>query len=866
MLRPMSMNVQQSLKAQQWHVRLTNVHPRDRGITGDTSEPPADLLGRDLVATVPGQIHLDLLREGVIADPVLAMNEYDALWTGRADWTYTTTLSVDTETLGREHVELCFDGLDTFATVLVNGTIIGESRNAHRRYRFDTKAAMRVGENTIEVQLNAPLPQMREADERQGEMPRSGGPSRPSQPHNAVRRMSCDCGWDWGPATPTSGIWRDVRLEAWDAGRLGDVRPVVVEATSERAVVELHADVEGRGDAVAKLMSPDGKMFEVKGGKITIESPQLWWPRGHGEQPLYELVVELIDGGKAIDSKTHRVGLRTVELATPDDGDSDSWPVDGVAKGSGMFLRINGSEVYCKGSNWIPDDIYPARVDSKRYRTRLQQAADANMNMIRVWGGGLYESHDFYDICDEIGLMVWQDFTFACATYSEVVEVVEEVDAEARDNVSRLTRHASLVLFNGNNENLWGYHDWSYDGKRWPEAVGDRGWGLKYYFEVLPNVVEELAPATPYWPGSPSNGGTREQFENSGVHPNANEYGNRHIWNVWHGPGHYLGYVGHSPRFCSEFGFHGQPTWPAIEQSIPEDQRRWYSPTMRSHNKNGYDKKVGDGQDKSTTRVSDDFVVPDDFDEWLYLTQVAQARAMTVSLGWFRSLFPYNNGALIWQLNDCWPGSSWSLVDLDTNGIGRLKPAWFAVRRAFLPRVCNVMPKQVTQVTGWGDDAGLLRAYLHNDHAETWAGSVRLRHMTFGGETLAETSNNFTIGSRAADFVDVPENWTSNRRSDAFIVAEPDGGERSFWWFSPDRNVAEHRPQVSVSMDGSLVIVIAKTLVRDLCLFPERLNAQASADDACVTLLPGESHTFEVRGGETLDAEAMLKSPVLQYV
>jgi beta-mannosidase len=678
--------------------------------------------------------------------------------------------------------------------------------------------------------------------------------------------MSCDCGWDWGPSTPTSGIWRDVRLEAWSGGRIGDVRPVVKKATADEAVVEIQVDVQGSGIFKARLTSVDGQTFASTDGTITVPNPMLWWPINHGEQPLYELVVELRDGDDVLDLTSCRIGLRTVELVTDADDADASWPVDGLLSGSGMELRVNGKTIYCKGANWIPDDVYPSRIDASRYRTRLQQAADANMNMIRVWGGGLYESDDFYEICDEMGLMVWQDFLFACATYTEDDELASEVEAEARDNVSRLVRHPSLVLFNGNNENLWGYRDWSYDGQPWPEAIGERTWGLGYYFDTLPKVVRELAPATPYWPGSPSNGGTRDEFERNDVHPNANEHGNRHIWNVWHGPGHYLGYVGHFPRFCSEFGFHGQPTWPAIEQSIPEDQRRWYSPTMRSHNKNGYDKKVGDGQDKSTTRVSDDFVVPDDFDKWLYLTQIVQARAMTVSLGWFRSLFPYNHGALIWQLNDCWPGSSWSLIDLDTRGVGRLKPAWFAVRRAFAPRVCNLMPKQVTQVGGWGDDAGPLRTYVHNDHNAGWNGTLRLRHLTLDGETLAEETSTFEIGPRQAWHRDVPVAWTSNRRRDSFLVAEATGGERSFWWFAADRDAPRGGPQVEVTVEGNAVAVHAKTLVRDLCLFPERLDDSAAADDACVTLLPGERHTFHITGGRSLDPEAFWKPPVLQHV
>ncbi|MEM1011431.1 MAG: glycoside hydrolase family 2 protein [Planctomycetota bacterium] len=861
----MSMPVNQSLTGNAWQFRLVHVHPKELGTTHDQSEAPSDLIGRDVPATVPGQVHVDLLREGLIVDPTIGLNEKQVLWTGRADWTYQTTLAVDQATLDHEHVELCFDGLDTFAEVVVNGTTIGRTRNMHRRYRLDAKAALHLGDNDLTVRFAAPLPEIWQAEERQGPLPRQGGGSNPTQPHNAVRKMSCDMGWDWGPATPTSGIWRDVRLEAWSTGRLGDVRPIVTSAMDNEATVAIHADVEGRGTATAKLTSPDGVVFESKDGVITVDEPQLWWPWTHGDQPLYDLQVELHDGHAVLDRRTHRIGLRTVELITDSDADDAQWPVDGIANGSRMELRINGRSVYCKGANWIPDDVYPARVDRDRYRERLKQAASANMNMVRIWGGGLYESDGFYELCDEMGLMVWQDFLFACAAYSELDEVADEVEAEARDNVSRLCRHPSLVLFNGNNENLWGHRDWHFRGQSWPDSIGSRGWGAKYYFDVLPSAVADLAPGVPYWPGSPSNGGTLADFERTDRHPNDNEHGNRHIWNVWHGPGHYLGYVGHSPRFCSEFGFHGQPTWPAIEQSVPEDQRRWYSPTMRSHNKNGYDGTIGDGQDKSTTRLSDDFLVPDDFDEWLYLTQVAQARAMTVSLGWFRSLFPYNNGILIWQLNDCWPGSSWSLIDLDTHGIGRCKPAWYAVQRGFAPRVCNVMPRATQPLTGWDDDAGPLRAYLHNDHDAAWSGALRLRHITLAGDTLAETAVDFALAARSSHQIDVPDAWTATRRPDSFVLAEPDGGERSFWWFAADRDINSPTPRYTTTVDGERVTVTAETLVRDLCFFAERVDPAVASDSNCITLLPGEQHTF-VASGDVPETSALTIPPVLRCV
>ena len=868
-----------------WTLRLARVHDRSRGVTHDLSDVPDGLVGRDVPATVPGCAHTDLLAAGLIDDPYLADNELRLLWTGRCDWTYARAFDAPPDLAGRRHVELCFDGLDTVATVLLNGAEVGRTRNMHRRYRLDVAGAIRPGSNDLEVRFGAPLPAMWDKQAEVGELPRAGGGRNPSQPHNMLRKMSCNTGWDWGPVVPTAGIWRGVRLEAWGDARLGDVRPAVVEATASRAVLEVAVDVAGDaadGSRVRATLRPPGggeavqseianPQSQIANLRFDVPDPQRWWPAGHGAQPLYTLRVELLGGvgGDAVlDSRECRVGLRTVALDADADADGDDFPADGLGLGSRMRLVVNGEPVYCRGADWIPDDCFPSRLTAGRVRARVAQAAGANMNMIRVWGGGLYESHDFYDACDDLGVMVWQDFTMACAAYPEDDDTAAEVEAEARDNVSRLARHPSLALWNGNNENLWGWADWKYGGKTWPEFIGGRGWGLRYYFGTFPAAVADLAPATPYWPGSPGSGRDRASFDGPGApHPNANEHGNRHVWNVWHGPGHYLNYLGHYPRFCSEFGFHGPPCWPTVERSTPPDQRRWDSPVLRLHNKNGLS-DLGDGQDKANVRMADDFDPPppglgEAFDDWLYLSQVVQARALSAGVGWFRCLFPYNGGSLFWQLNDCWPCPSWSAVD----GDGRAKPLLHAARRFFAPRVVNLGPRRPTEgVAGWGVDPGPLRAYLHNDSPDRWPAVLRLRLMGYGGGVIAEHSRVLDVAPRSAAHIDVPDAWP--RRPDAFVVAEADGGERAFWWFAPDKDAPMPAPRFTadVADGGRSVTVRAETLLRDVCLFADRLHADAAASDACVTLLPGESFTFEIDTPVPLDAAALVRPPVLRCV
>ena len=841
----------------------------------DAEGVPADVAGRDIPATVPGCVHTDLLAAGLIDDPYLGDNELKTPWIGRAGWRYERTFEAGDELIGRDAVELCCDGLDTLAGVEVNGVAVGASTNMHVRQRFDVKGAVRAGRNTLAITFDAPMPYAEKMAAEHGPLPFQGSGSNPKHPHNLIRKMACNFGWDWGPVLTTSGVWRPIRLEAWDAARLSDVRPLVTKASEESATVDLRVAVKraGRGDVTVRyrLTDPSGKAVaegdaDVDGGEaratVDVDKPQLWWPAGHGDQPLYELRVELVRDGQTVDAATQRVGLRQVELVTEPDAADVHDPVAGLGRGESMFLKINGRRVYCKGANWIPDDCFPHRVGRERYAARIDQAVGANMNMLRVWGGGLYESDDFYDLCAERGVMVWQDFLCACATYSERDPFPALFEAEARDNVSRLSRHTALVLYNGNNENFWGYCDWG-----WRDELKEgQGWGAKYYLETFPNVVAEVDPSRPYWPGSP--------YSNSpdllALHPNANESGNRHIWNVWHGPGHYGNYLKHYPRFASEFGFHGPPAWPTVERFCPPDQRRWDSPVMRLHNKNATG-DFGDGQDKGNLRLADDFEVPGDYEAWHYLAQVQQARALSMGVEWFRALSPWNAGALYWQLNDTYPAPSWSAID----GDGRAKPLLHASRRFFSPRLVTVRPRKVVAdgvAPGTDMDTGPLSVYLHNDAAEPWRGTLTLRRMTVGGETVATHASDVNIEAWGGGRVEVPDDWATPGDAGHFLAAEIAGSERAYWWFAPDKRIAYSAADFELDAtpaDGGVDVTIrAGSLLRDVCVYADHLDAEAVVSDAAFTMLPGDERTLRIETGQAdrMTADALREPPVFRCV
>lgn len=841
-----------------WTVRAFNPTP----------DVPAAIAGRTLAAEVPGCIHTDLLAAGLIVDPEFDQNEAQLQWIGRTDWRYEVEFDVSRDQLQHENLELACEGLDTIATLEVNGQPIGSAANMHIAQRFDLAGRARLGPNTLSITFTSPVRYAESMRDRLGDLPAQGNGSNALLPFNFIRKMACNFGWDWGPALTTCGVWRPIRLEAWSTARLGHVRPIVRKATPERAQVEIHADVAAADDAVylitARLESPRGKIFTPEGSsplQIEIADPELWWPVGYGEQPRYTLSTRVTDReGNLFDEKTQRIGIRTSVLVTDPDPSDGTFSIDGLKPGAGMHLEINGQRVFCKGANYIPDDYFPHRVTPANYRERITQSLDANMNMLRVWGGGLFESDVFYDICDELGLMVWQDMLFACAAYPEAAPFPELIEAEVRDNVGRLMHHPSLVLWNGNNENFMAIEEWDVDGTPWSDIIGDRVWGKKYYLEIVPELLAELDPQRPYWPGSPYSGEALPDASGQPPLANANEYGNRHIWDVWFGPGQYRNYLAHYPRFASEFGDHGPPTWPVIDRVIPRDQRAWNSPAMEAHNKQG-----GPGQSQADLRMGDDFVPPQGdgtFDDWLYLAQVMQARALEMGVTWFRALSPYCSGALYWQLNDCWPVSSWSAIDSD----GRRKPLWYASRRFFAPRLITIKPRGVTPV---GSPTEKLAVYCHNNSGQPWEETIRLRQVHVRGDTLQKKTYAVNIAPRATQQFDVPAEWLS-QTDQTFLVADhpPASVTPAYWWFQPDKEIDYPEAEFNSTLDHtdgvSRLHIEAKTLIRDLCFFPDRLDPRAEISDQMVTLLPGDRATFQLQHLENAALEALCAPPVMQ--
>ncbi|MCT2085103.1 glycoside hydrolase family 2 protein [Microbacterium enclense] len=786
---------------------------------------PADIAGRTIPARVPGLVHVSLLEAGLIPDPFLDRNEHQVTWIGQSAWEYATSFTWEAD--GQDRHELVFEGLDTFAEIVLNGHSLGRTRNQHRTYRFGVDEALREGENELVVTFASPVAEADRASLEIGYRPHTY-----FHPFNAVRKAACNFGWDWGLDAASSGIWKQARLEAWSGARLAAARPVVtVEDTT--GVVSVHVEIERADESDYRVLVAlaDGRTshLDLTDGatagvvELRVADVELWWPRGFGEQPLYDLSVTLEREEVTLAERTHRIGFRTVDVQLERDDEGTSF----------RFV-VNGEPVWIRGANWIPDDAFVTRVTRERLAHRLDQAEFANMNLLRIWGGGYYESDDFYDLCDERGILVWQDFLFACASYAEEEPLWSEVEAEARDNIARIMPHPSLALWNGNNENVWGYEEWG-----WAKRLQGRTWGLGYYLDLLPRLVAELDPARSYTPASPWSG-------DPSIFANDPDYGSVHLWELWNRVD-YPAYRDIHARFVAEFGWQGPATWSSITRAISDSPLTPESPGMFHH------QKATDGNDKLTDGLVAHLPLPDTTEDWHWAMSLNQALAVTVAIEHMRSESPRCMGSVVWQLNDCWPVTSWAAVD----GYGRAKPLLYALRHVYADRLLTVQPRH-----------GGLAAIAVNDTSVPWSGPVVARRLSFDGTVRAEAHFSSDIDARGEATLTLPDDVAVPVDAASELIVVESAGTRAFWFFAEHRDSALARAEVSTSArrtaSGVEITVEAHNLVRDIALLVDKVDPAAVVDDMLVTLLPGESVTFRVQTDWDGEADRFCAPDVLR--
>lgn len=618
-------------------------------------------------ALIPGSVYSALLADGTMDDPFYRENELEAFELLRKDFTFSRSFDIDIDTLNTPSILLCCEGLDTLAQVTINGQKVGDADNMFVTWEWDVKNLLRSGTNEISIHFDSPIEYALDAYEKSP----GWGSSDATPGFQHIRKAHCMYGWDWGPRLPDAGIWRNISLLLIDQARFDSV--MIHQQHSENQVaLTLTPEILGNAQTAwtAVITSPDGKEYTAdEDGKIIIENPELWWPAGYGAQPLYDINVTLYADGVKQDTWNRRIGLRTLSISR----DKDEW-------GEEFCHIINGVKVFAMGADYIPEDNILQRVNPERTRRLLEDAKLANFNTIRIWGGGYYPDNFFFDICDELGLMVWQDFMYACAYYDLTPEFEKSITLESIQNIKRLRHHASLALFCGNNE-MESFHEACIHARMKgdmeafaPSAQHHHADYIKMYEYLLPSLCEKYAPQTFYWPSSPSSGGS---FDNTGDQ----NRGDVHYWDVWHGEKPFTDYHKFHFRYVSEFGFQSFPCLETVESFTLPSDRNIFSRIMERHQRN----QAANG--KILAYMSQTYLYPKDFDQLLYASQLLQADAIRYGVEHWRRNRGRCMGAIIWQLNDCWPVASWASIDY----FGRWKAMHYAAKRFFAPIMISAL-------------------------------------------------------------------------------------------------------------------------------------------------------------------------------
>jgi beta-mannosidase len=670
-------------------------------------------------AEVPGTVHTDLLKHNIIENPFYRLNEHDVQWVDKEDWVYKTSFTISKETLKKEQLEIEFQGIDTYSNIYVNDSKALSTDNMFRSYKVDVKQYLKEGDNELKIILKSPIKKGIEKydaidyqiEVSDNDLAKIGKVEENKKVSVFSRKAGYHFGWDWGPRLVTSGIWRPVILKSWDNFKIEDVfirqkilkdsaqLSAEIEISSTKALEKSELEISINDTLVAT------KEYSLKEGKnkftvpFSIENPKLWWPNGMGKQHLYDINVKVSHKNHS-DEKRNRIGLRTIELLREKD-----------SIGTSFYFKVNGIPTFMKGANYIPQDLFLPRVKDSNYHHILNSAKEANMNMIRVWGGGFYENKEFYDLCDEMGLLVWQDFMFACAMYPGDEEFLENVKQEAIDNVKRLRNHTSIALWCGNNEVLSAWERWGWKQKvtkEQSEKAANTTWNsyVDIFHKVLPEVVEQYDSDRNYWASSPSS--------ELGV-PESHTDGDAHYWGVWWGKEPFNNYNVKIPRFMSEFGFQSFPELATVNKyTIPEDHDI-FSEVMKSHQRSS----IGNGTIKEY--MLRHYKQPKDFESFLYVSHLLQAYGITTGIEAHRKNRYRCMGSLYWQINDCWPVASWSSIDY----YGKWKALHYGVKESFKKTIVS-----------FDDKKEKINLFIATDSLSGFSAKLELNLLDFEGNKL----------------------------------------------------------------------------------------------------------------------------------
>ena len=750
------------------------------------------------LATVPGNIHSDLLENKLIEHPFIGNNEEKLQWISKTDWDYKTTFLVDRKTLQKRHIELSFEGLDTYASVFLNDSLILKTNNAFREFQVEVKSILKA-ENELRIVFeNTSISEDKEKNSLKYTLPEGN--------RIFTRKAQFQYGWDWGPKLNTSGIWRPIKLTAWNDYKIENFNIIQKTLTDSIAslIVEI-ADSNFSKDVLNYEVYINDTLQFQKPEKpeipITIKNPKRWWPHNLGEPYLYDIKVVVRNGKTILDSVLVKKGLRTIDLITEKDSIGESF-----------YFKVNDVPVYAKGANYIPQNSMQNQVTNAHYEKLLNDVVDANMNMLRVWGGGIYENDIFYDLCDEKGILVWQDFMFACAMYPGDQAFLENVQEEATQNVKRLRNHASIALWCGNNENAEGWNRWGWQADR-SEHEKEEIWSyyLKVFDSILPNTVDKLTD-TDYWESSPKygRGNPKYKFE-----------GDAHDWWIWHDAYPFEHLEENVPRFMSEFGFQSFPSYEAIKYINQSDLIDISTYSFQSHQKHSR------GFQLMREYMERDFPVPEKAEDYVYMSQLLQAYGITKGIEAQRRAKPYNMGTLYWQLNDCWPVVSWSSIDF----FGKWKALHYKAKHSFEDVLVSSKVEN-----------NILRTYVINDDFESHSGELSVKILDFEGNPLYQFSKSIILESNASQLQHQVNLEAFKLDASKVVVVSNFNNSQSLYYLVKPKELklkqVDIEQKITKTDIGFSIELSSKTLQKDVFLYSDE---KGHFLDNYFDLLPNET-------------------------
>lgn len=777
-------------------------------------------------ATVPGTIHTDLFKNQLIPNPFLGTNEKDLQWIENENWEYETKFNLSKSEFKNQNIDLLFEGLDTYATVYLNGKLLLETDNMFRTWHKSVKDKLQIGENSLKIIFKS-------ASNLGKEEAKKLPYTLPGDEKVFTRKAQYHYGWDWGPRFVTCGIYKPIKLHFWNEVKMETVKYSQIELTDTKAVLEFTSEINvSEVYSIELQINEKSTTFHLKKGKNNVKmqyeiaQPKRWWCNGLGTANLYPFQINIVKNKKIIDSKQLNIGLRTIELVQEKD-----------EIGKSFYFKLNGKPVFMKGSNYIPPDSFLPRVTDSTYNKIVKNAVDANMNMIRVWGGGVYADEAFYEACDKNGILVWQDFMFACAMYPSDEKFLSTVKQEVVDNVNRLQNHASIALWCGNNENDEGWKNWGWQ-KQYNYSKSDSTaiWNgyQKLFHEVIPQTLDSLVSKEKniYWPSSPSIGWGRKE---------SLQQGDSHYWGVWWGMEPFEIYKKKVGRFMSEYGFQGMPSLETFSKFANSDNLNLNSDAVKAHQKHPT------GFQTIQTYMERDYKVPTKFDHYIYVSQLLQAEGMKTAIEAHRRAKPYCMGTLLWQLNDCWPVTSWSSVDY----FGNWKTVQHQAKESFENILISV-----------NEEENRYKIYIISDELISKEGKLEIQLLDFNGNILWHKNSDIRIDantSKVYSEINLKEFEKFNLKQ-AVLNLKFHHAETNFFFVKP-KNLELKNPTIEIKSVGeTLIEITTNSLAKNVFLKSEEVFFNENYFD----LLPNEKRIIKT-SKPAKDIKVMSLFDTMQY-